>query len=393
MRTMLKHICLFLSLVIWAVPGLRSQVKITNPDKLIIFFQGGGSSSGILMEATSDSLLLLGDKGKQWIPYSKLKTVILRGKTKTGKGLGYGAILGTYASILLIATEGRGETEQFLNSGWVGSSLGIVISALPGMLIGGGIGYLIDPGSQGEDVVFDFQAGDHDQTEQFQKIRTTDPEPSLHLSVYGGPISSRSTDVSNFNQQYGVTNGNFNWMRRVQITYSALAELNVGAALLWFGEQKGVGTYWYSTPSPNVSEYGNSNQNLDALGYFAVVQLRPFHRFLSDDWDILVGGGIGPSSIHYQIDYNWSQSVYDPITFQGTYTSGSGSQIISERPITGFLAGEIDYHLYTGLSFGFSVDHVFGPTRRIEGIPMVNIGPRTLKFGNTCVGFGIGLHF
>lgn len=389
---MIKSLRFVFVLTVFATHALEAQMRIADTQRIVLFLKEGASTSGFLMEATDDSLALLTAKGKEWFGYSNLKSAILHGRRRPGKGLGYGILLGTYGSVFVLGANRPDESEKFLNNN-LGFTLGVALIALPGMAIGGGIGYLIDPGSQGEDIVFDFSGADPGRGNapaQFRKALSPSEEPKVHLSIYGGSVSLSSPELPGYSPY--ESNSNFNWMRRIQITYSATEHLDAGIAILWFGEPPQRG-YWSSSSAPNVSEYANMTRNFDALGYFAVVQFRPFSELLLRNMDILVGGGIGVASIHHQIDYTWSRSSYDTATFQSTYTIINGSQAVDERPLSGFLAGEANVHIYSGLSLGFSVDHVFGPARRITGIPFAGVESRTLRLGNTSVGFGMGIHF
>ena len=391
---MVKRPGLLLSLAVFISVEVFAQTWLTDPNRLIVFLREGRSTAGFLVETSSDSLMLLTGGGNEWIPYSSLKTAILRGKRRPGEGFGYGILLGSYLSVLLIATEDNNESDMFFKTGWASSGLGIFITALPGMLVGGGIGYLIDPGSHAEDVVFDFTGPErrHDFVERIRKVHSAENQSSIQFSFYGGMISNRSTGDWRTNQQYSQSQSNFNWMRRAQISYTLLPDLNVAIALIWFGEPKEFRS-WYSSPSPNVFESGTANQNLDALGYYLATYYRPFRKTLTSKLEILVGGGIGLANLEYRLDYTWYRSSYDPVTFQSTDMTESGTQVISEARITGFLAGEVRYRVYRGLSLALSVDHVLGPARNLAGISQADLAPRTLKFGNTSVGFGIGLHF
>lgn len=374
------------------VTSIHSQTHPIEPQRVILSLNGGGSSGGFLVAVSSDTLVVITEEGKKWFSYADLNSAIMRGKRKQGHGVGYGAILGTYASILLISTGFQREGDEFfLANGWASSTLGMLVSALPGMLVGGGIGYLADHGSQEEDVVLDFTSipGRRNAWERISKNGLTDGSSRFHFSLYGGPVSGRATK-RNLTQPSSNEPSTFNWLRRIQVTYSALPELDLGLAVIWFGEPRQF-DFWYSY-SGNDSESGNSNENFDALGYFLTGHFRPFQGSLSRSWNVLLGGGVGLGHIDYQNNYAWYEYSYDPITFQSTFSTVSGGQTVSVNPFCGFVTGEIDYHLYPGLSIGFSIEHVFGPKRNLKGFPLGHFPPRTVTFGNTCAGFVIGLH-
>ena len=379
-------LCLFLSQVTFG----QVQVKSTVIKQVLVFRHNQDAIRGRLVEIQAESLVVLSSEREVTVPFADISRIILTYEQGPRRGPIYGAVLAGYASTYILArSQDHGGFLETQNM-----SLYLLLVVAPSIALGAGIGYLVDPGSAQKEEVFDFTGSDEVKAGEKSRLARAatheSRESKVHITFQGSHVNSNIPKLilpgSSTSYDYG-TISEFNWLRRVQATYSVVPEVEAGVALVWFSEPP-QSSYGYESLSNTDTKNYSGSQSLEATGKYIVALYKPLYHLLDSRLDLKVGGGLGTASINYT-----------RTTTVGTYTqSGSSSQQsssfnVSDNFWAAYLFGQIEFEVVDGLSLGLVADKVFGPSRNAPAVPEANIQAQTLRFDNTSVGFTISLHF
>jgi hypothetical protein len=347
------------------------QVKITAMKQGLIFRPNQDAIRGKIAEIREECIVVLSSEREVTVPFADISRIILTYEQGSGRGTIYGAVLAGYASTYVLVTSQD-------HGGFVRSrDLPIyLIGVVPSIALGVGIGYLVDPGSAQKEEVFDFTGTDEAKgQEKSHLVRAAthgSSERKVHISFQGSHVNA-SYDNSAIS--------GFNMLRKAQMTYSAAPEIEVGIALVWFGEPPQSADAFEILTNGDF-KFSYVSQTLEASGKYIVGSYKPLYH-LVDSWlNLKVGGGLGIAPI----DYNRSTTI-SGITPQ--YSSFN----IADNSLSAYFFGQLDFELVEGLSVGLIADKVFGPSRDAPAVPKANIPTQTISFGNTSVGFTVSFHF
>jgi hypothetical protein len=398
------RICLYsLFAAILLSVSLLAQERLALSRRVIVFCPNQDALSGRLIRVGDSSISVLTAKREEKILFENISRIVLSGEKKASKGVVYGAILGGYGAVAIL-----GQSENYTPkptgylmsnnlSTWV-----FLLIVTPSILAGGGIGYLIDPGSDGTEEMFYFTGSEDSRNAERQRLTgalsNVERDHTVHLSVQGSQVYpsviKRDESQSSYGGGFGYGGYNnvmsFNIYRRVQLTYTIHPNVEVGIASVLFGEpSQYIDINEYS--SSGNSRYGNTQITLDAVGRYAVVAYMPFPELSGGPYEISLGGGIGIAAI----DYERQSFVTENTVVNGIYTTTTKTSTFkfSENLVTGYLYGQASAELIDGLTIGLVLDHVFAPSKEAPADVVFGMARKTLPFGNTSLGFTIGLHF
>ena len=378
-------VCSFLSQATFG----QAQVKSTAMKQAIIFRPNQDAIRGKLAEIREEDIVVLSSEREVTVPFAEISRIILTFEQGPGRGPLYGAVLAGYASTYILATsQDNGGFVESRNLPWY------LLVVVPSIALGAGIGYLVDPGFAQKEEVFDFTGSNDAKAREKARLVTATThgsrESKVHITFQGSHVNSNMPKLILPGSYASYDNGTiskFNVLRKAQVTYSVVPEVEVGVALVWFSEPP-QSSFGYETLGNGDSKNYNASQSFEATGKYIVALYKPLYHLLDPRLDVKVGGGFGPASI----DYRRTTTVW-------TFTqSGSSSQqdsffTVSDNFVVAYLFVQVEFELVDGLSLGLVADKVFGPSRDVPAVPEANIPPQTLRFHNTSVGFTISLHF
>jgi hypothetical protein len=373
-----------------------AQERSSSLRRIIVFRPGQQAISGRLTVVEDRHIVVLTTTTEEKIYFEDMSRIILAGESRRGMGVLYGAIAGGYASSYLLGTD-RGQSGGFLRRETY-SPLALLIIIAPSILVGSGLGYLVDPGSDGKEEFFDFTGSSNQRRVEEKRLKDlfegNAGERTIHIAIQGSQVypSVLTDNAPPGSYPSGDYNSltDFNILRRFQVTYSFRPEVEVGISVVWFGEPARNAYSFESLPS-GASRNVNSTKSLDAVGRYLVGAYKPFHQSLDKRFALVVGAGIGFASI----DYSSSGTLYEYsyVNNQYLYSNQNSSVHVTDNPFSGFLFGEFRVKCDDGLTLGIAIDHVFAPSKTAPADPLLGISAQTLNFGNTSFGFTIGLHF
>jgi hypothetical protein len=353
--------------------GYLTGIRIGEVDDTLVFFSGSQTKN-----------ILIGD----------LARVIVLSQNRGGSGFLHGALLGTYISTLLFGQANQQPTAYLTQTFSTGG--GLLLTALLGIGVGGGIGALIKTGPE-EEVVFDFGGSEIEKRsarKKFYGLMSGEPNsPKFHFSVQGGHVYTQASKdfqdaMGSNNYYYGNGVSEFNWLRKMQLTYSLQPDFELGGAIQWSSEPT-VSTYNFENLDPNTSRSRNATQSLNVVGYYGVCKYQPFYGSMPKQIEFVVGGGIGIVNIDYSRTLDTHTYSYTP-----TYTSTDShvQDNVSDMTASAIVFGEFNLFLRESLSLGFTADYIYYPPKKVAANSAANLPEETI-LGNACIGFVLGLHY
>jgi hypothetical protein len=268
--------------------------------------------------------------------------------------------------------------------------------------VGGGLGLLFGSVLAKGERVFDFKGDGEKRSEQWERLKRfvisgeKEMDKKIHLTIQGGQnfpgVSDRYMSLLEKSGYYVIrytdtAEGwdkevtNFNMLRKVQLTYSAMAKMEVGVAAYFIGE-------------PALQAYPDDyysliqvRQSIDTKGYYAVAAFYPFRARTFKRFDWSVGMGVGVADVDFEfvslIDWGWwyEQDVEKVDDYH-----------LSKRFVSGVVFSELRFYIQKGFSVGLVADYVYVPKVSFPEFPGAGIPGQRLSLGNGCVGFTIGLH-
>jgi hypothetical protein len=308
-------------------------------------------------------------------------------------GLLSGTIGGMYLGSLALLTS-KNTSAKYLDyeDGYI-----LALYELGFAVVGGGIGYLIDRKSADQQKIFYFNRDDSGIIKEIKRLKdyltNSSTSRKVKVNFYLSQVNTRFSEVQNNSNDSYYWNGNynmnyselhnFNMLRKLSLTYEAFEQLEIGLALNWFGEPPFY-HYQYkylsdSTVSKTILQY------YDGLGYYLVLNFRPFRNNIPDYFDLLVGGGVGFGKVDYHFK---NEAVINKPSSKSIVVTNE--RIIDEALFSSIIMCEMKYFVYPELSVSIQADYIYLP-EKMPAIPEFGMKERNL--GNFSYGLGFGFNF
>ncbi|MBT8386357.1 MAG: hypothetical protein KJO12_03005, partial [Ignavibacteria bacterium] len=358
------------------------NLEIINKDILyslvIAQEKNGNFSTGFLIGLKSDTLVIHSKDQNRDIAINDLISISIETPAKGGmRGVAIGGILGTYVFFLAFM---QAENEPFAY--WQNDSPGgqALVSSL-GALLGSAVGYAIDISPDESTEIFNFSGDDANRNKELQRLKKfltgSESASKLHLNFQLSQVSTRLSELENDQNGYpysyrDVTS--FNLLRKIQMTYSILDELEIGGAVSWFGEPS---VSWYNYTS-GTNENSSGEQTYKGTGYYAIAVYNPFHSIFPETLSWKVGAGIGSGNVDYELT-EFRNSGFT----QGDTTIASFNKSL----FSAIIYTQFDLYLYDMFSLGLVADYIYLP-KEIPEISELDIRSRNL--GNFSFGLTLG---
>ena len=327
-----------------------------------------------------------------------LLTLSIEDRRTSNRGFVYGTIGGMYLGTLLFLTS-KDQPARYLEYNY--EKLGILaLYELLFAAVGGGLGYLIDRNSGGEQEVFYFnqdEEGIDTEIKALENFLTNNSIPrKMKINFHFSQVNTRLSEIQDNTDDNYYLNGyynsnyyqvhNFNMLRKLSLTYEVFEKLEIGFALNWFGEPlfSYKKTDYYGTVYTYTSN--NISQSFDGMGYYVVINYKPLRNLIPEYFDILVGAGAGIGIVDF---------IYRSETVTKNYVSGTtrvvnDESILDEVLFSSIIMCEIKYFIYPDLNLSIQADYIYLP-EKMPAIPVFGIEERSL--GNFSLGLGIGINF
>lgn len=375
---------------------LVAQGNSTSIRRAVVFRSNQETVSGRLIAVEDDYILLLTSRDEEKIGFQNINRIMLAGDSKPSTGLIHGVILGCYLGLNLSCADNsqpvgylRGDRFSFWGLVAVMGACGFA---------GGYIGSLVDAGSDAKEEFFDFTGSEWQRRAEQKRLRkvwkANSGERNIHVSLQGSQVYSSVVLQDAFSNQATSSSdlSGFNLLRKIQATYSVQSDIELGAAVLFFGQpRQDVEKREY--PASGNPRYIGSTQILKAVGGYVIGAIEPFHGLLNKWLGITAGGGFGIAMIDYSREGRIHQMAYINGSWQVPYSPTETLTFrSSDTHLSGFLYGEVRVRCDDGLSAGLNIDHVFAPSATVPADPLLGTSAQSLNFGNTSVGFVIVFH-
>jgi hypothetical protein len=394
--TMKKMIMKLMLLSMLLVP-LNLWAQGANLPRALVFPKSGNGMSGYLtgirIGEDDDTLVFSSGSQTQRILVGDLSRVVVLSQNRGGTGFLHGALLGTYISTLLLGQD-DGQPPAYLKQSF-SSGGALLLTALLGIGVGGGVGSLIKSGP-GEEVVFDFGGSEIEKRtarKKFYELMSGEPStPNLHFSVQGGHVYSQVSkkfEDAIGGVYYGNVEevGELNWLRKVQLTYSLQPDFELGVAAQWSSEPT-ISTNHYENPAPSTYLSRIARQSLSVVGYYGVCKYQPFYGTMPKQIEFVFGGGIGIVNIEYSRTVDtFTYSYYPSYNSTGSHVQDG----VNDMTASAIVFGEFNLFLRESLSLGLSADYVYYPPKKVAANPAASLPEETI-LGNACIGFIVGVH-
>lgn len=369
-----------------------AQIKTEEYLRALIYPQKGNAVSGYVTKIENDTIVLLTMHGDNRVAFIDVHQVtVLSEGNITSKGFIYGATLGLYLGPLLDA----GLPEWFLAA--KGGNLGLAGASLVSLGLGGilgGIGYLIDPPSESENV-YDFSGDSETKRKEMERLADrlvgVRSIARVHFSVSGGQVfpvvSDRAKEMlAQKGYDFLDRKSNFNWLRKAQLTYSFAPEFELGTAIVWFGEPAILGENFH-VDSLRQRHFFESQQSLSSTGYYVVMS----YSFTKVRFEGNLGIGIGVAKVKFHMN---TEMTFDDFS-NSTFTRLNPRYDMSRSGFSETMFLDIRYRLHDAISFGLYADYTLANVgeSEIPAVPEADLPGQTLKFRNGCIGIVTKLDF
>lgn len=382
-RTGFKVIIVFL----WLGSGImNAQVTIDlksnnkSPyayDPVIVADIHGAVSKGIFIELQGDSITMLINSRIETVAINSLKRLKITGSHQTRHNMLNMGIAGAFL-VQLLLNKNDGQSDRYIQSDGLGQYILVgVLDAVGGGLIGLGV----DLAQSGKELEYDLQ--DPQDVQQLKNDINQVPEESKLNFYY--QIASVYTRINPKTDQvqsgyYSYAKVTLNTMRSFKLTYDIADRAEAGFAL-------------YSAAEPNLRysfskqySYGDRRMSNRVYGYYAMAYFDILGRTDKNAFAMIPGLGIGFVNLDYTID--WSNTSYDPVTYESTSTRGSDN--LNKTLLSGFLAIDARLYTLTGVSVALTADYVYIPEKTL---PSDLAGEGGKSFSNFSLGMSLGIHF
>lgn len=397
---MFKSIFISVSLIVMLLydAGLSQEVNTENDlmqnassmtDRLLYSFvtisdNYGDYMRGFLLDVKVDSLILLVNNETKGISFNDINSIIIETKESHGtEGAVIGGIMGTY---FFYAAFWQKEDEPFAYYDMDEPGGQLLVSVLVGAFLGSGIGYLIGNGIGETTETFEFTGSEENKSKEYERLAEfltgNAPAPKLHMYFQLSQVSTRLSEQGD-NNNYSpfaydhITS--FNLVRKIQLTYSILDELEIGGAVCWFGEPRVEWRYYSST----AYSFSSAIHTFEGVGYYVLAVYNPFKSIFPKSLSLNIGLGAGTGNVDYKFSSSISEYYYYP-------PSDTTIAQLNKNLFSAMFYTQLDLFLYDSFSMGLIVDYIYLPGV-IPGVPELDISSRNL--GSFSFGLTLGLHF
>jgi hypothetical protein len=380
---------------------------------IFVYLRQGGIVTGPLMGLEDQAVVLSTPQGRRVIPLADIARIVFKADEKSASVIVSGMLVGMYAGNLLLRHEAGkpfGYTMPF------GAPLGVLLSNVMFAAAGGGLFALVGASGGEKEVRFDFSAGETASLATWERLRQmvsdVPPGPGIHLDVMGGLIMAESIGrYSRTLEGAGYTlgtyspehhpggssdesTGNFNLLRKIQLTFNIGRALEVGLAFTPLSEPYAIAGKYQETSAGDQVFYRSfhAGQTLAAVGAYAVAVYKPFPGRLPRALSWSLGLGLGAARVAYHLNILLESSTYQNGRYVSSERHESVFDLVKVRP-SGVAFTQFEWFLYPNLSMGVIADFVYAPPARVPAFPEMGLPAQSLRFGNASVGFALGMHF
>jgi hypothetical protein len=398
-ENMIKTISsIYLVIILLVATSYSQQVNTTNnsiesttimDENLLYSFitisdNSGNYMRGFLLDVKVDTLVLLVNNQTRDISFNDVNSITIETKESHGtEGAVIGGLMGTY---FFYAAFWQHEDEPFAYYDMEEPGGQLLVSVLVGAFLGSGIGYLIGNGIGETTETFEFSGSDENKSKEYKRFEDfllgNAPAPKLHIYFQLSQVSTRLSEEEDNNDLSPFAYGHitsFNLVRKIQLTYSILDELEVGGAVCWFGEPR---VEWNSYSSTTYS-FSSAIHTFEGVGYYVLAVYNPFKSIFPKSLSLNVGLGAGTGTIDYKLSSSISEYYYYP-------PSDTTIAQLNKNLFSAMFYAQLDLFLYDSFSMGFIADYIYLPGV-IPGVPELDIDSRNL--GSFSFGLTLGLHF
>lgn len=381
-RTGFKVIIVFL----WLGSGImNAQVTIDlksnnkSPfayEPVIVADIHGVVSKGIFIELQGDSITVLLDSRIETVALNSLKHLKIFSSRATRYNMLNLGIAGAFFAQLLL-NKNDWQSDRYIQSDGLGQH--ILVGAL-GAVGGGLIGLGVDLAQSDKELEYNLQ-DPQDVRQLKDDINQVSDESKLNFYYQISSVYTRVDPTSNHGQSgyYSSNKVILNTFRSLKLTYDITDRVEAGLAL-------------YSAAEPNLRywiskqySYGERHMSNRVYGYYAMAYFDIPGGSGQNAFALKPGLGIGFVNLDYTVD--WSNTSYDPVTYESTSTRGSDN--LNKTLLSGFLAIDARLYTLTGVSVALTADYVYIPEKTL---PSDLAGEGGKSFSNFSLGLSLGIH-
>lgn len=381
-RTGFKVIIVFL----WLGSGImNAQVTIDlksnnkSPfayEPVIVADIQGVVSKGIFIELQGDSITMLLDSRIETVALNSLKHLKIFSSRETRYNMLNLGIAGAFFAQLLL-NKNDWQSDRYIQSDGLGQH--ILVGAL-GAVGGGLIGLGVDLAQSDKELEYNLQ-DPQDVRQLKDDINQVSDESKLNFYYQISSVYTRVDPTSNHGQSgyYSSNKVILNTFRSLKLTYDITDRVEAGLAL-------------YSAAEPNLRywiskqySYGERHMSNRVYGYYAMAYFDIPGGSGQNAFALKPGLGIGFVNLDYTVD--WSNTSYDPVTYESTSTRGSDN--LNKTLLSGFLAIDARLYTLTGVSVALTADYVYIPEKTL---PSDLAGEGGKSFSNFSLGLSLGIH-
>lgn len=345
--------------------------------------RNGSVVGGFLAGVRGDSLLLVRRGDTIGRARSDLDRIELPMRPRGSATLSMG-VLGGYAGMLFVfpLIHGTQSNNDFPGGTYHEERAGVgFILSLAGAAGFGVLGAAVDEGSQQQREVIPVGGDGREMRERWERLAASDDFaklPPLSISFHGGSVSQSANDALDAQLGRAGLRGRtfytsrrmleWMWLRRIDIGYSIIDRLDIGASWADISE---LATGGYANDSAGYAYDRYVGEQVTGRAFFGFASYRPLppSRF-----EIALTGGLGYSSATLQ-------------------RKGTLSSSITQSGLAGLVAARVAVAATQSMRLGLSIDHIFAGSIEDPGSEILEMSPTAVPIGNTCLGFVIEQRF
>jgi hypothetical protein len=365
-------------------------------NRVLIYCKDGSRLSGLLVGVEGDSLIMRVGTTDERIQRNDLEKIIIQKNKKKGPYAISGMLLAIYATNMAFL---RAENQPTFFMDDIESYSGNLFGNALYAALGGALGILASSTLEKGEKVFELTGNMERRNREWERLRRfvigdTYTSKKVHFKIQAGKIFTRVSDryrnlLRDNDYQVGGSGwidgesweeaSNINLLRKVQLTYSLNAFLDVGIASIWLGEPSFQGNKW--------GDYESSYawHKLSSTGLYAVGVFKPLNKMMpkSISWEF--GIGAGAAKVNFSLKAR--SNTWNPDT------EISDEYNLSKTLISGIAFSELSLYLYDAISLGLTADYAYIPEQQAPEMPVAGLPAQKLRFGNSSIGLTFGFHF
>jgi hypothetical protein len=413
-RILALSICLVLS-VFSGISSLAQEpatapesARISLPQKVLyneisVYLQDGSVLFGFLAGVEPEALIVRKDGQDIKVSRQSLRRIVFETETNFNQNMVYGMVAGLYAGNILLLHDSYlpfAITKKFEENETL---LGLLFE--PAIMASGlGLGYLATLLESGEKT-FDFGPSEASQRAAWENwlgfIAGATAPPKIHFSIHAGSVDTGFTShfdgllrKAGYDSYTGPGSGQFNLLRRAQVTYSLFPPAEIGLAYLSASEPNSY--YQFSSNDSETSVFMDLEPGYVQKGLYVVGAIRPRG---TQKLSGTIGFGIGAARARYTLSGHRTvmRYVLDPVnpSYSTWVTSEDRGLGYKETKtfFSGFAFAEITVRFYEGLYLGISGDYVFRHTEGIPAFEDFGLPAWRARLASGSIGVTISWHF